>query len=180
VSIQASGQRVDQSRRSSSRSARRKVAAPRTQRAYAFDLLAFARWLDAEGLGLAAVDTDALLWFLMTCREAVLPARPDGNVYSIKDGRNAGYAPSTINRRLAAISALFAFREIRDPTAGNPMPRARPAEFTSHADRSLGAVLESGNDRQVPSRSARLLADPANKPLTNDLEASPKDSGTGL
>ena len=79
---------------------------PRTQRAYAFDLMAFGRWLDSERLPLAEVDTDVLLRFLTACREAVLPGKPGGNVYSIKDGRSTGYAPSTINRRLAAISAL--------------------------------------------------------------------------
>jgi site-specific recombinase XerD len=33
----------------------------RTRRAYAFDLLAFIRWLDADQTALAAVDVDALL-----------------------------------------------------------------------------------------------------------------------
>ncbi|MBU6424396.1 MAG: site-specific integrase, partial [Chloroflexi bacterium] len=34
---------------------------PRTIRAYAFDLLHFARWLAFEGLGLEAVTTDGVL-----------------------------------------------------------------------------------------------------------------------
>ena len=37
---------------------------PASVRAYAFDLLHFARWLDREDLGLDAVDTDALLRYL--------------------------------------------------------------------------------------------------------------------
>src|SRR3989442_16044127 len=78
---------------------------PRTARAYAFDLLAFVRWLAAEGLDLDAVSTDALLRFLTHCRTVRRPGRPGGNVYSIVDGRNAGYAAATVNRRLAAISA---------------------------------------------------------------------------
>ena len=78
---------------------------------------------------LAEVDVDVLLRFLTACREAMLPGRPGGNVYSIRDGRNTGYAPATINRRLAAISALFAFREMRDPTARNPVPRGRAARM---------------------------------------------------
>lgn len=109
---------------------------PRTQRAYAFDLMAFGRWLEVEGCGLAEVDTDVLLRFLTACREAVLPGRPGGNVYSIKDGRNTGYAPSTINRRLAAISALFAFRQMRDPDVGNPVPRGRQGRGLSRGERS--------------------------------------------
>jgi site-specific recombinase XerD len=109
---------------------------PRTQRAYAFDLMAFGRWLETEDLALAEVETDVLLRFLTACREAVLPGRPGGNVYSIKDGRSTGYAPSTINRRLAAISALFAFQQMRDPNVRNPVPRGRQARGLSRGERS--------------------------------------------
>jgi site-specific recombinase XerD len=63
---------------------------PHTCRAYAYDLLAFVRWLDAEGVGLAEVDVDVLLRFLTACREATPRGRPGGNVYSIRDGRNTG------------------------------------------------------------------------------------------
>jgi hypothetical protein len=79
---------------------------PRTVRAYAFDLLAFARWLVAEGLAVDEVTTEVLLRFLAFCRSASTPGRPGGNVYSIRDGRNSGYAATTINRRLAAISGV--------------------------------------------------------------------------
>ena len=89
---------------------------PRTCRAYAYDLLAFARWLTGEQLGLAEVNVDVLLRFLTACREATLPGRPGGNVYSIRDGVMGGIAGDD-NRRLAAISGLFAFREMRDPDA---------------------------------------------------------------
>ena len=47
-----------------------------TVRAYAFDLLAFARWLAAEGITLAGVTTDVMLRFLAWCRTAPLPGRP--------------------------------------------------------------------------------------------------------
>src|SRR6476659_1687244 len=104
---------------------------PRTRRAYAFDLLVFARWLQGEGLRLSDVDTDVLLRFLTACREATVPGRPGGNVYSIRDGRNQGYAPATINRRLAAISSLFAFREMRDPDARSPVSSGRAARLRS-------------------------------------------------
>ena len=68
------------------------------------DLLGFARWLAEQELRLAAVDTDAVLRFLSACR-------------------SGGLTPATTNRRLAAISGLFAFRSMRDPSVVNPMPK---------------------------------------------------------
>ena len=44
---------------------------PRTLRAYAFDLLHFARWLLDEGLSVDEVSTDVLLRYLAVCRSAV-------------------------------------------------------------------------------------------------------------
>lgn len=112
---------------------------PRTVRAYAFDLLAFARWLEEERLAIDGVTTEVLLRFLASCRTAVLAGQRGGNVYSIRDGRNAGYAPATINRRLAALSGLFGFRSMRDPTAINPAPRRRDAGVAS--SRRPGGLL---------------------------------------
>ena len=109
---------------------------PRTVEAYAFDLLTFSRWLLSEDLGLDAVTTDVLLRYLAACREAPVRGRPGGNVYSIRDGRNAGYAPTTINRRLAAVSGLFAYREMLDPEAKNPVPRGREARRLAKGERS--------------------------------------------
>lgn len=68
-------------------------------RAYAFDLLAFCRWLLSEGVELAAVTTDVLLRFLAACRTTVLPGQA-ADVFSIRDGRNVGYAPATVNRQV--------------------------------------------------------------------------------
>jgi site-specific recombinase XerD len=98
-----------------------------TVRAYAFDLLAFSRWLAAEEIALGEVTTDVMLRFLAYCRRAPLLGRPGGNVYSIRDGRSAGYAPATVNRRLAAVSGLFGYWAMRDPAAPNPVPRGAAA-----------------------------------------------------
>jgi site-specific recombinase XerD len=126
---------------------------PRTVRAYAFDLLHFARWLSAEGLGLEGVDGDVLLRYLAACRSAVLPHQVGGNVYSIRDGRNLGYAPRTVNRRLAALSAMFAFRGLRDPDAVSPVPQRGEARRAGRGERSglLGHLA-----RPAPRSGLRL------------------------
>lgn len=132
---------------------------PRTVRSYAFDLLHLARWLTSEGVGLEQVSTDVLLRFLTACRTAELPGRPGGNVYSIRDGRNSGYAPTTVNRRLAAISGLFAFRQLRDPEAANPVPRGREAKVAARGQRTglLGHVATPKPRSRLRVREPRRL-----------------------
>jgi integrase/recombinase XerC len=66
-----------------------------------------------------------LLRYLRACRTQVLAHQHGANVFSIRDGRSAGYAPRTVNRRLAALSGLFALIEMRDAAARSPMPPRR-------------------------------------------------------
>ena len=120
---------------------------PRTVRAYAFDLLAFARWLVAEVLAVEEVTTEVLLRFLAFCRSAPIPGRPGGNVYSIRDGRNSGYAARTINRRLAAISGLYSYRQMRDGSAAHPVPRGGPARAAAGERSGLLAHLRKPKQR---------------------------------
>lgn len=132
---------------------------PRTVRAYAFDLLHFSRWVSAERLTVEEVDTDALLRYLAACRTAVLTHQRGGNVYSIRDGRNVGYAPRTVNRRLAALSALFGFRGLRDPRAVSPVPRGREARQTVRGERSglLGHLASPAPRSRLRLREPRRL-----------------------
>jgi site-specific recombinase XerD len=108
---------------------------PQTVRAYAYDLLHFARWLGSEGVLLALVDTDTLLRYLAANRQARLRGQRD-NVISLRSGRAVGYAPTTINRRLAAISGLFSFRSMRDPAASNPVPKGPAARRSAKGERT--------------------------------------------
>jgi len=108
---------------------------PATVRAYAFDLLHFARWLGREDVALGAVTTDVLLCYLAACRGARLPGQHD-NVISLASGQALGYAPRTVNRRLAAISGLFGFRAMRDPAAPNPIPKGPAARRTARGERT--------------------------------------------
>jgi site-specific recombinase XerD len=132
---------------------------PRTVRSYAFDLLHFGRWLVGEAMALAAVDTDVLLRYLAACRAALLPGQHGGNVVELRSGRAAGYAPATVNRRLAAISGLFAFRAMRDPAAPNPVPRGPAARRTSKGERSgmLGHLARPRPRSRLRVREPRRL-----------------------
>lgn len=136
-----------------------------TVRAYAFALLAFCRWLVSEGLDLGAVTTDVLLRFLAACRQATVPGRPGPNVVRM-DGRRAdGYAPATVNHRLAAISGLFSFRSLRDPDAKNPVPKGKEARRLSANER--GGLLAHVY-RRPRYRSVLRLREPQRLPRSLD------------
>jgi site-specific recombinase XerD len=147
---------------------------PRTVRAYAFDLLHFCRWLMADGTALDAVSTDTLLRFLAECREAVLPGQHGGNIVDLRSGRSAGYAPATVNRRMAAVSGLFTFRSMRDPTAQNPVPRGAAARRTAKGARSgmLGHLAKPRSRSQLRVREPRRLPRGLDRNETRDLLAS--------
>ncbi len=132
---------------------------PRTVRAYAFDLLHFCRWLLSVDVALNAVTADVLVRFLAACRDAVLAGQHGGNVVDLRSGRAAGYAPATVNRRLAAISGLFGFRAMRDPTAPNPVPRGAAARRTTKGERSglLGHLARPRPRSQLRVREPRRL-----------------------
>ena len=122
----------------------------RTGRAYGYDLLAFCRWLLDRGVVLDAVTTDSLLDYLRSCREASVPGRP-GNVVSLSGVRADRYAPSTINHRLAAVTGLFAFRTLRDPSAPNPVPKGREARRVT----ARNATVCSGTWQPARSNARR-------------------------
>ncbi len=87
------------------------AASPHTLAAYAGDLRRFSTWCVERGLTLDALMTAELLDFMAA-------------------ERAAGFAPATLNRRLAALRALFRFavseRHVAlDPCTELPAPRAR-------------------------------------------------------
>jgi site-specific recombinase XerD len=132
---------------------------PRTVRSYAFDLLAFCRWLMAESIALGEVTTEVLLRFLAFCRQARLPGQAGGNVYSIRDGRATGYAAATINRRLVAIAGLFEYRAMRDPDAVNPVPRGSERRRVTRAERGglLGHLARPKPSSRLRVREPKRL-----------------------
>lgn len=131
---------------------------PASVRAYAFDLLHFTRWLEGESTEISAVSTDALLRYLAHCRTTPLAGQHD-NVIPLRTGRSVGLAPSTINRRLAAISGLFSFRSMRDPDAANPVPRGPAARRLAKGERTgqLGHLARPKARSRLRVREPRRL-----------------------
>ena len=131
---------------------------PASVRAYAFDLLHFVRWLSSEDLMLSAVNADALLRYLASCRSMRHKGQHD-NVISIESRRALGLSPATINRRLAAISGLFSFRQMRDPDAVNPVPRGPAARRSAKGERSglLGHLTRPQSRSRLRVREPRRL-----------------------
>ena len=127
---------------------------PATVRAYGYDLLAFCRWLLDQDLDLASVITNDLLDYLKDCREATVPGRVGPNVVTMTGQRVDRYAATTINRRLAAISGLYSFAVLRDPNAGNPVPRGREARWLVAGERS--GMLAHTRRRRQPRSALRL------------------------
>jgi len=112
---------------------------PQTVRAYAFDLLAFARWLAAERLALGEVSADVVLRYLAYCRRALLPGRAGGNVYSIRDGATSAMRLRRSTAGWPLCQACSATRRCR--TRLRPAPsRVAPR----HAGRRWGAQRAAG------------------------------------
>jgi integrase/recombinase XerC len=132
---------------------------PKTVRAYAFDLLAFCRWLAGEDMQLGDVTAETLLRYLSHCRAATFRGRPGGNVYSIRDGRSTGYAAATVNRRMAAISGMFEFRAMRDPGEPSPVPKGSARRQAGRAERGglLGHLAAPRPGPRLRVRQPRRL-----------------------
>ena len=136
---------------------------PKTVRAYGYDLLALCRWLHAEDKGeLTEVSTQVLLDYLRACREAKVAGRAGGNVVRLSGRRMDQYAPATINRRLAAISALFTFAALRDTALTNPVPKGREARWLVPGERS-GMLAHTR--RRAKNRSSLRLREPRRLPV---------------
>ena len=68
-----------------------------------------------------------------------------------------GIEPTTINHRLAAVSGLFAFRTMRGPAVGNPVPKGREARWVTGAE--LNGLLGQLATRPKPRFGVAATAD---------------------
>jgi site-specific recombinase XerD len=106
-----------------------------TRRAYAFDLLIFARFCADGGLSVATLTPSEVFDFL-DWQGSRRPRGGDGRagtVVALRDYRGA--APATMNRRIAALRGLCEYAVLAGVRADNPVPAAR---------RSSGARVRRG------------------------------------
>lgn len=113
-----------------------------TVRAYAFDLVCLARFLEERRVGLAElVPTDVFDW--IDWQGA--PKRPAGRVVALSAGRGA--APASVNRRVAAARGFFEYLVLAGTRADNPVPSPRRGQGLRPKARGVLGHLGPGRAR---------------------------------
>jgi site-specific recombinase XerD len=114
-----------------------------TVRAYAYDVLSFARFCQARGLRLAdVVPTDLFDWVSWQTSGS----RPrSGSVVAMV--RHAGAAPASVNRRVAAVRALFEYQVMCGDRTENPVPAPRRGQGLRAKSRGVLGHLGPGRPR---------------------------------
>lgn len=116
---------------------------PATTRAYAFDLVNFARFLDDRSIDLAAVvPTDIFEW--IDWQAVRRPGRD--KVVAITAGH--GSAPASVNRRVAAVRAFFEYQVLAGVREDNPVPAPRRGQGLRPKARGVLGHLGPGRPRQ--------------------------------
>ena len=116
---------------------------PATVRAYAFDLVNFARFLEDRGIDLAAVvPTDIFDW--IDWQAVRRPSRD--RVVAITAG--CGSAPASVNRRAAAVRAFFEHQVLAGARQDNPVPSPRRGQGLRPKARGMLGHLGPGRPRQ--------------------------------
>ncbi len=116
---------------------------PATMRAYAFDLVNFARFLDDRSIDLAAVvPTDIFDWIDW---QAV---RRPGQEVMVAITTGHGSAPASVNRRVAAVRAFFEHQVLAGAREDNPVPAPRRGQGLRPKARGMLGHLAPGRPRQ--------------------------------
>ena len=122
---------------------------PATVRAYAFDLVNFARFLEERRIAVAAVvPTDIFDWIDW---QAVRRPNRDKVVVAITAGR--GSAPASVNRRAAAVRAFFEHQVLAGARQENPVPAPRRGQGLR--PKACGVLGHLGPGR--PRQGGRLV-----------------------
>lgn len=117
--------------------------APATVRAYAFDLVNFARFLHERNIDVAGVvPTDVFDW--VDWQSVRRPGRD--KVVAIRGGR--GSAPASVNRRVAAVRAFFEHQVLAGTRQDNPVPSPRRGQGLRPKARGVLGHLGPGRVRQ--------------------------------
>jgi Site-specific recombinase XerD len=127
---------------------------PRTIRTYGYGLLAFTRWLATVGLAVGQVGTDDMLRFLSACRQEEVSGRPGPNVVDLSGQRADRLTPASINLRLAAVTGLYEYLQMRDPAARSPLPKGKPSAWSAPGERT--GLLAHTRRRPTPRSRLRL------------------------
>jgi integrase/recombinase XerC len=129
---------------------------PATVRAYAYDLVNFARFGVERGVMIAdAVATD----FFDYLDWQVQPT-PSAGARVVRLAARRGPAPATLNRRIAAVRGLFEFAVTTGVRSENPVPAARRSSGLRPKRRGLLGHLGPGRART----GGRLVRQPRHLP----------------
>jgi integrase/recombinase XerC len=137
---------------------------PATVRAYAYDILNFARFVQQRRLRLAeVVPADLFDWIAWQAERSRSTATAgDGKVVALH--RSRGAASATINRRVAAVRALFEHQVVVGARAENPVPAPRRGQGLRPKTRGMLGHLGPGRPRgggrlvRQPQRLSESLA----------------------
>lgn len=133
-----------------------------TVRAYAYDVLSFARFCEGRGRRLAeVVPVDLFDWVGWQ----TAGSRPRaGTVVAMV--RHAGAAPASVNRRVAAVRALFEYQVMCGDRADNPVPAPRRGQGLRAKSRGVLGHLGPGR----PRAGGRLVRSPRRLPESLDRD----------
>ena len=138
---------------------RARAFSPATVRAYAFDLVNFARFLNEREVALGSVEPmDVFAW--VDWQGVRTPA--PGKVVRLAP---RGAAPATINRRVAAVRAFFEFLVMSNACAANPVPAPRRGQGLRPTARGMLGHLGPGRARG----GGRLVREQRRPPESLDL-----------
>ncbi len=144
-----------------------------TVRAYAYDLLNFSRFLQEGGLTLGDVHPPDLFDYL----DWQARPRPTAGRKVVRLADARGAAPATMNRRIAAVRALFEFLVVTGHRSTNPVPAPRRTSGLRAPKRGLLGHLGA----RRPRGGGRLIRQPRRLPESLDeseVEAFLADLGT--
>ena len=121
---------------------RRRAVADKTRRAYAIDTRQFARWAGAHGLAPGGVDVRALRRYVASLTEA-------------------GQAPTTVARKLAALRGLFRHQVSLGARGENPADLLSSPKRSTHLPRVLKPAEVAALLDRIPGTGPLELRDRA-------------------